>query len=142
MTSHLLTVTASKRVLEPHERVAEVLFGLIMVLTFTGSLSIAESGRDDALFQSLSGNEEHQRPKFFVPFESLTDAMRQRARPLNSLIMAKPGSRPLIDEALRDHSGPRDKLAWLPVHYNKGFWTAIVDTDTMKPVRYVDLDPY
>src|SRR6478609_8884299 len=36
-----------QRVLEPDERVAEVLFGLIMVLTFTGSLSIAEAGRDD-----------------------------------------------------------------------------------------------
>lgn len=36
-----------KRVLEPHDRIAEVLFGLIMVLTFTGSLSIAEAGRDD-----------------------------------------------------------------------------------------------
>jgi hypothetical protein len=34
-----------KRVLEPIERVSEVLFGLIMVLTFTGSLSAAESGR-------------------------------------------------------------------------------------------------
>jgi len=38
---------ASKRVLEPADRIAEVLFGLIMVLTFTGSLSIAEAGRDD-----------------------------------------------------------------------------------------------
>src|SRR5258706_5130023 len=38
---------SSKRVLEPHERIAEVLFGLIMVLTFTGSLSVAEAGRDD-----------------------------------------------------------------------------------------------
>lgn len=38
---------SSKRVLEPVERVSEVLFGLIMVLTFTGSLSIAESGRED-----------------------------------------------------------------------------------------------
>jgi VIT1/CCC1 family predicted Fe2+/Mn2+ transporter len=36
-----------KRVLEPIDRVSEVLFGLIMVLTFTGSLSIAEAGRDD-----------------------------------------------------------------------------------------------
>ncbi|MHC1764529.1 MAG: VIT1/CCC1 transporter family protein [Verrucomicrobiia bacterium] len=35
------------RVLDPNERVSEVLFGLIMVLTFTGSLSIAEAGRDD-----------------------------------------------------------------------------------------------
>lgn len=35
----------SKRVLEPGERIAEVLFGLIMVLTFTGSLSVAEADR-------------------------------------------------------------------------------------------------
>lgn len=37
----------NKRVLEPSERIAEVLFGLIMVLTFTGSLSVAQAGRDD-----------------------------------------------------------------------------------------------
>ena len=36
-----------KRPLDPIDRVSEVLFGLIMVLTFTGSLSVAESGRDD-----------------------------------------------------------------------------------------------
>ena len=46
---HLLDVPAvgSTRVLDPSERIAEVLFGLIMVLTFTGSLSAAEAGRDD-----------------------------------------------------------------------------------------------
>lgn len=36
-----------KRVLDPAERISEVLFGLIMVLTFTGALSVAEAGRDD-----------------------------------------------------------------------------------------------
>ncbi len=40
-------VQSSKRVLEPADRISEGLFGLIMVLTFTGSLSIAEAGRDD-----------------------------------------------------------------------------------------------
>jgi hypothetical protein len=35
----------SKRVLDPIDRVSEILFGLIMVLTFTGSLSVAEAGR-------------------------------------------------------------------------------------------------
>jgi hypothetical protein len=39
--------TTPTRVLDAEERIAEVLFGLIMVLTFTGSLSIAEAGRDD-----------------------------------------------------------------------------------------------
>jgi hypothetical protein len=41
------TPAKSKRVLEPIDRVSEVLFGLIMVLTFTGSLSVAEAGRED-----------------------------------------------------------------------------------------------
>jgi len=38
-------IKSSKRVLEWHERISEVLFGLIMVLTFTGSLSIATADR-------------------------------------------------------------------------------------------------
>jgi VIT family protein len=42
-----LLLPSSLRVLEPIDRVSEVLFGLIMVLTFTGSLSVAEAGRDD-----------------------------------------------------------------------------------------------
>jgi len=40
-------IRSNKRVLEPHERISEMLFGLIMVLTFTGSLSVAEAGRED-----------------------------------------------------------------------------------------------
>src|SRR5712675_2085176 len=38
---------SSKRPLDPIDRVSEVLFGLIMVLSFTGSLSVAEAGRED-----------------------------------------------------------------------------------------------
>lgn len=33
--------------LDPVDRISEVLFGLFMVLTFTGSLSVASAGRDD-----------------------------------------------------------------------------------------------
>lgn len=36
-----------KRVLEPIERISEALFGLIMVLTFTCSFSVAEAGRGE-----------------------------------------------------------------------------------------------
>lgn len=36
-----------RRVLDPIDRVSEVLFGLIMVLTFTGSLSVAQSGDEE-----------------------------------------------------------------------------------------------
>jgi hypothetical protein len=36
-----------ERVLDPVERSSEVLFGLIMVLSFTGSISVASAGRED-----------------------------------------------------------------------------------------------
>lgn len=38
---------AKGRILDPVDRIFEVLFALIMVLGFTGSLSVAEAGRDD-----------------------------------------------------------------------------------------------
>jgi hypothetical protein len=40
-------IGSSKRVLDPIDRVSEILFGLIMVLTFTGSLSVAGAGQAD-----------------------------------------------------------------------------------------------
>ncbi|MBN8249431.1 MAG: VIT family protein, partial [Verrucomicrobia bacterium] len=36
-----------RRVLDPVERISEVLFGLIMALTITGSLSVADAGRNE-----------------------------------------------------------------------------------------------
>lgn len=48
-----------RRVLDPVERASEVLFGLIMVLTFTGSLSAATAGREEVrtmLFGALGCN--------------------------------------------------------------------------------------
>lgn len=38
---------ARARFIDPIDRILEVLFGLIMVLTFTGTLSAAEAGRED-----------------------------------------------------------------------------------------------
>lgn len=97
---------------------------------------------DDALFQSLSGIEEHQRPKFFHPFETAREEIRRRAKPLAELEAKKPESKPLIEEALRDVDVPAERLAWLPIRHFRGFWTAIVDTADGKPVAYFDLDPY
>jgi hypothetical protein len=48
-----------KGVLDPTERVSEVLFGLIMVLTFTGAVSVATGGREEVrtlLIEALGCN--------------------------------------------------------------------------------------
>lgn len=52
-------IESTDRVLDPAERAFEILFALIMVLGFTGSLSVAEAGRDDIrtmLFGALGCN--------------------------------------------------------------------------------------
>jgi VIT1/CCC1 family predicted Fe2+/Mn2+ transporter len=41
------TETGSSAVLDPIDRISEVLFGLFMVLTFTGTMSVVDSGRDE-----------------------------------------------------------------------------------------------
>src|SRR6185436_2646490 len=40
-------LTSSSRLLDPLERTCEILFGVIVVLTFTGSISVAEGGRGE-----------------------------------------------------------------------------------------------
>jgi hypothetical protein len=47
MTNEANPPVTRERWLDRYTLIAEVLFGLIMVLTFTGSLSVADAGRDD-----------------------------------------------------------------------------------------------
>jgi len=42
-----LGIAGRTRVLDPVERISEILFGLFLVLTFTGTLSVASAGRDE-----------------------------------------------------------------------------------------------
>ena len=41
----MVAPASSNRVLEPMERIAEILFGLIMVLTYTGTISVVTADR-------------------------------------------------------------------------------------------------
>src|SRR5262245_53729853 len=43
----VMSVSRPRRILAPVERISEVLFGLIMVLTYTSTLSIAAGGHAD-----------------------------------------------------------------------------------------------
>lgn len=115
-------------------------------LPFTGpryvGVVVPKADQNDALFQALSGNEEHMRPKFYVPYESLRETIVGRAKTLDALTQKKPASKPLLEAAMRGISIPAARVRWLPVHHRKGFWTALIDSDDGKPVAYVDFDPY
>jgi hypothetical protein len=105
-------------------------------------VEVPAAEHNDALFESLKGNEEHMRPRFYVPYESKLADIRARAKTIDELAKRKPASSPLLEAALRKVAIPAERIRWLPVHHRKGFWTALIDIDDGKPVAYVDFDPF
>jgi hypothetical protein len=106
------------------------------------SIKVPQAEHNDALFQSLNGNEEHMRPRFYAPYEELLPQIRARARPIAELEKIHPASKPLLDAAASGLRIPASRVGWLPVHHFRGFWTVLIDTENGKPLAYVDVDPY
>jgi len=105
-------------------------------------ISVPAADQQDALMQSVSGLEEHQRPKFFVPWETGLAEIRERSTPLAELTKKSADAEKLFAAESNATGLPPERLRWLPVRHRKGFWTALVDFETGKPVRYVNFDPY
>ena len=115
-------------------------------LPFTGPRHVAivvpVADHNDALEQSLAGNEEHMRPRFYAPYESALPEILEHAKTIQYLEKKHPSSKPLLDAAVANIGIPAARVRWLPVHHFRGFWTALIDVNDGKPVGYVDFDPY
>jgi len=105
-------------------------------------IEVPKADAQDAMFQAAAGNEEHMRPRFYVPYESLREKILGRAKTLEELEKKHPRSKPLLDAATSGLEVPIARVRWLPVHHFKGFWTVLIDTENGKPLAYVDFDPY
>ena len=54
------------------------------------SVQVPPAERSDAMFQALEGNEEHQRPRYYVPLESQLALIQKRAGTLETLTSTNP----------------------------------------------------
>ncbi|HEY7193193.1 MAG TPA: VIT1/CCC1 transporter family protein [Gemmatimonadales bacterium] len=94
-----------RHVLEPGERIAEVLFGLIMVLSFTGSLSVAEAGREDVRLMLIGALGCNIAWGIIDGILYLMDCLSDRGRAIRALLAARNAATPenahrVIAEAL------------------------------------------
>jgi VIT1/CCC1 family predicted Fe2+/Mn2+ transporter len=83
-----------RRALEPGERIAEVLFGLIMVLSFTGSLSVAEAGRDDVRLMLIGALGCNIAWGIIDGILYLMDCLSERGRDIRALRAARTAAAP------------------------------------------------
>jgi hypothetical protein len=113
---------------------------------FTGmrfvAVEVPPAERQAAMFAELDGNEEAARPRFYVPYESALANIRAHALPLDELVRRHPTDSAAIAAARTGLAVPEPRLRWLPVRFHREFWTALIDMQTGKPVRYLQLDPY
>jgi len=105
-------------------------------------IDVPKADQQDALLQSVAGNEEHQRPKFYAPYANGLAQIRAKAKTVDELTKRRPDAAAALSAATQDLRVPAERLRWLPVRHRKGFWTALIDTDDARPVRYVAVDPY
>jgi hypothetical protein len=115
-------------------------------LPLTGPIVVAvnvpAAAQSDVLFQELEGHGGQTQPKFFVPYESQLDVIRQHAGTVADLEKRHKNEKAVIEAAVAKAGIPATRLRWLPVAVKGEFWTALIDFETGKPVSYAQVDPY
>lgn len=106
------------------------------------SVIISAEDYQDALFEALKGNEEHQRPKFYQPFDTALAQIRRHAAKVSDLERKFPAYAPALESAVREAGLEPQAARWLPVRHRAGFATAIIDESTGRPLSYAAVDPY
>jgi hypothetical protein len=97
---------------------------------------------NELMFSSLSGKDIHHLPRYYVPYDTVVDAVKRKAAPLEALEKRHPDSRPVLAEALADLGVSANRVRWLPVGTKQGAWTALIDAQTGRPVHYFAYDPW
>ena len=89
----------------------------------------------------VAGKDYAQLPAYYVPYEEVLPEVRQRSLPVSELEKRHPEAKPLISSAAAQLQTSVEKLVWVPVKHRHGFWTALLDRDTGRPVGWLPLDP-
>jgi hypothetical protein len=98
--------------------------------------------RSKVMSLALAGKDYSVLPAYYVPYEQNLPEIRQRALLVSELEKRHPAAKPLVSSAAAKLRVPVEKLVWLPVKHRRGFWTALVDSDTGRPVDWLPVDPY
>jgi hypothetical protein len=99
--------------------------------------------RNRVMFSAaLAGKDYSVLPAYYVAYEKNLPEIKQRALPVSQLEMRHPDAKPLVATALTQIRMPVEKLVWVPVKHRRGFWTALLDPETGRPVYWLPLDPY
>jgi hypothetical protein len=95
--------------------------------------------RDDQMWQAIGGKDIFRFPSSYVPYETVKEQVKSKAKPLELLYKHHPQAKQMVAEA--NLKLPESELRYLPI-LGKTFWTALVDANGGPPLAYLPIDPY
>lgn len=98
--------------------------------------------RNELIFSAVAGKDAQLMPKYYRSYEQKVDQVKEKAKPLDSLLSAHPEKTKEVERAVEGLKYPKTRLLWLPVHHRFGFYTALIDAESGYPVKYLPIDPY
>jgi hypothetical protein len=98
--------------------------------------------RAKVLFSAMEGKDYSMLPAYYVSYEQNLPQIKARALPVSELERRNSAAKSLLAEAQTQIRVPIEKLVWVPVKHRRGFWTALLDAETGRPVYWLPLDPY
>ena len=93
------------------------------------------------LFSALAGKDYAVLPTYYVPYEQSLPEIKTALVAVSELEQRHPEAKPLVANAAAQLQIPVEKLVWLPVKHRKGFWTALLNPDTGRPVGWLPRGP-
>lgn len=114
-------------------------FGPVLVGT---QRPATQQDRNELLLSAMEGKDRQNFPRYYVPFEQNVAEIKRLAGSMDLLEERRPEARPLIAAAMETFELPRERLRFLPIRSARGFWTALLDGDTGRPLDYLPVDGY
>lgn len=96
----------------------------------------------DSTMTAVSGVPQAAQPALWQSWDAARADILREAKPLSALRQRYPAQAAQIDAAVVSTALPEKQLASLPVLGPKAAWTALIDTQSVKPVAYLPLDSF
>ncbi|WP_345064610.1 TfpX/TfpZ family type IV pilin accessory protein [Acidovorax lacteus] len=102
----------------------------------------SSSEQMEATLAALSGASLPARADLWQSYEASRTEILETSQPLSELIGRQPSFAGLLTDAAQATGLSVDTLRYLPVHGRSAIWTALLDPQTLRPLRFVPVDPY